>query len=79
MPTIEAVADAASSVDHRRLIDRIEHATPGFPCNGRVAVHLRRTGLGSDEIRYALEGEGWKVSPIRSAGGTPATLLVTKQ
>lgn len=76
MPSIEAVTDAASAADHRRLI---EHATPGVPRNGRVAVHLGRTGPGGDEIRYALEGEGWKASPIRSAGGTPAALLVTEQ
>ncbi|MET9053315.1 hypothetical protein ABZW50_19435 [Streptomyces bacillaris] len=79
MPSIEAVIDAASAADHRRLIERIEHATPGVPRNGKVAVHLRRTGLGGDEIRYALEGEGWEVCPIRSSGGTPAALLVTEQ
>lgn len=79
MPSIEAVTDAASAADHRRLIERIEHATPGVPDNGRVTVHLGRTGPGGDEIRYALEGEGWKASPIRSAGGTPAALLVTEQ
>ncbi|MFD7859056.1 hypothetical protein ACFV6B_32950 [Streptomyces microflavus] len=79
MLSIEAVADAVSAADHRRLIERIEHATPGVPHNGRVAVHLRRMGLGGDEIRYALEDEGWKVSPIRSSGGAPAALLVTEQ
>ncbi|MFT9789144.1 hypothetical protein ACMZ5E_23340 [Streptomyces rhizosphaericola] len=79
MPAIEAVADAASAADHRRLIERIEHATPGAPRNGKVAVHLRHAGLGGDEIRYALEDEGWKVSPIRSSGGTPAALLVTER
>ncbi len=79
MPSIEAVADAAFVADQRHLIERIEHATPGVPDNGRVTVHLGRAGLGADEIRYALEGEGWKVSPIRSAGGTPAALLVTEQ
>lgn len=79
MPSIEAVTTAASVADHRRLIERIEHATPGVPRNGRVAVHLRRAGLGGDEIRYALESQGWTVYPIRSSGGTSAALLVTEQ
>lgn len=75
-PSVAAVAEAVRTADHRGIVDRVEHATPGVPDDGRVHVHLR-TWRGADEIRYALEENGWTVTPGRGIGGTPGLHLVT--
>ncbi|MFJ3914283.1 hypothetical protein [Streptomyces vinaceus] len=46
------------------------------PGNHGIHVHLRHGGLGVDEIRYALESEGWTVTTSRGVGGMPLQYLV---
>ncbi|MFD6329263.1 hypothetical protein ACFWGI_06750 [Streptomyces niveus] len=79
MPALAEVKKIVEPVDGRGLTDRIEHATPGVPDDGRINVHLRRNAHGADEIRYALEEEGWCVTAVRGSGGAPLAYLVTGQ